>query len=126
MSKALESRLRKIMDRLGNPDCLQTRLEAMSDDELDARIRELMILDGFNPALPHDEALAAYIAKYEAQAPADDAEGAALNRRIVGILRGNPSIVSDLFPESSYTRSSSNPFTRGTHNTRGWDFGNGG
>lgn len=100
MSKSLQNRVERLVERLGDPDDLRTRVEAMSDEELRARLRELMLQGGYDPSLPHAQALAAYVAKLEAEAATLTGEGQSLTLRIASLVRGQANTLPDIFPES--------------------------
>lgn len=91
MNKTLANRVNKIMEIMGDPADINARVRAMSDDELNAAIRETMIANGYDPALPHGEALAVYIAKLGAEAE---------TKQLVSVLREQADILPRLFPES--------------------------
>lgn len=100
MGKSLQNRVERLVERLGDPDHLRTRVQAMSDQELHARLRELMVQGGYDPSLPHEEALAAYVAKLEAEAATLTGEDQALTLRIAGLALGQADTLPELFPES--------------------------
>uniref|UniRef100_I2Q569 Uncharacterized protein n=1 Tax=Desulfovibrio sp. U5L TaxID=596152 RepID=I2Q569_9BACT len=100
MGKSLENRVARLMERLGDPDDLRTRVRAMTDEELRARLRELMVQGGYDPGLPHAEALAAYVAKLKAEAATLSGEDQALTLRLAGLVRGQADSLPELFPES--------------------------
>lgn len=100
MGKSLQNRVERLVERLGDPDHLRTRVQAMSDQELHTRLRELMLQRGYDPSLPHEEALAAYVAKLEAEAAILTGEDQALTLRIAGLALGQADTLPELFPES--------------------------
>ena len=104
MGKSLQNRVERLVERLGDPDNLRTRVQAMSDEELRARLRELMLQRGYDPSLPHAEALAAYVAKLETEAATLASEDQTLTLRIAGLVRGQADTLPELFPESPCTQ----------------------
>ncbi len=100
MAKSLQNRVERLVERLGDPNDLRTRVQAMSDEELRARLRELMLQGGYDPSRPHTEALAAYVAHLEAEAATLTGDDQALTLRIAGLARGQSDTLPELFPES--------------------------
>lgn len=100
MSKSLETRVRKLMDRMGDPNSIEVRARAMSDEELNARLRQLMLKDGYDPTLPHAEAQARYIEKLEAELPAMGEQEQGWQRRIIECVKQALDDLRIMFPES--------------------------
>ena len=104
MGKSLQNRVARLVERFGDPDDLRTRVEAMSDEELHARLRELMLQGGYDPSLPPGEALTAFVARLEAEAATLAGEDQALTLRVAGLVRGQADTLPALFPESPLQR----------------------
>lgn len=100
MSKSLRNRVERLVERVGDPNDLRVRVQAMSDEELHARLRELMVQGGYDPSLPHEEALAVYVAKLEAEASKLTGDDQALTLRITSLIRRRADTLPGLFPES--------------------------
>ena len=101
---ALQNRVRKLAERLGDPDDIQARAQAivrnMSLEEIHAELRACMLKNGYDPTLPHDEAVVAYIALLEAKAPTLSSVDQECVRQEVILLRRGPNFLHKLFPES--------------------------
>jgi len=100
MSKSLETRVQKLMDRMGDPNSVEARCRNMSDEELNATIRRLMLDDGYDTSLPHAEAQARYIEKLEAELPSLGEQEQGWQRRIIECVKGDLDNLRLMFPES--------------------------
>ena len=100
MSRNLETRVRKLMDRMGDPNSVEARARAMSDEELRATIRALMLDNGYDPTLPHVEAQAAYVAKLEAELPSLGEQEQGWQRKIIEHVKRDLDDLRIMFPES--------------------------
>ena len=100
MSKSLETRVRKLMDRMGDPNSVEVRARAMSDEELSARLRQLMLEDGYDPTLPHAEAQARYIEKLEAELPSLGEQEQEWQQQIIKHVKRDLDDLRLMFPES--------------------------
>lgn len=96
----MQNRVARLVERLGDPDDLRTRVQAMSDEELRATIRRLMLEDGYDPSLPHEEALTGYIAKLEAELPTLGEQEQGWQRQIIDHLKWDQDDLPLMFPES--------------------------
>jgi len=100
MSRNLQTRVARLVERMGDPNSIETRLRAMSDEELSAALRQLMLKDGYDPSLPHEEALAAYIAKLETELPTLGEQEQGWQRQIIEHLKQKQNDLPLMFPES--------------------------
>ena len=75
-------------------------VRAMSIEEINAELRACMLKGGYDPTLPHDEAVEAYIALLEAKAPTLSPLDQECVRQEVILLRQGPNFLEKLFPES--------------------------
>lgn len=100
MSRNLETRVRKLMDRMGDPNSVETRCRNMSDEELSATIRALLLDGGYDPTRPHVEAQALYIAKLEAELPTLGEQEQRWQRKIIEHVKQDLDSLRVMFPES--------------------------
>ena len=105
MNKTLANRVNKIMEHMGDVtdpvEAFKAKAARMSHEELNAALREAMIANGYDPSLPHDEALNAHIAKIETEALTKTPEEQEISRQLVSVLRRQADSLSRLFSESS-------------------------
>jgi hypothetical protein len=104
MNKALAHRVNKIMEYMGDitdpVEAFKAKAAAMSNEELKAARRKIMLENGYDPSLPHDEALAKYVEKLEADATPENQETIT---QLVELIKCHPEGVAKLFdkPEST-------------------------
>jgi len=78
----------------------QAIVRNMSLEEIHAELRACMLKGGYDPTLPHDEAVLAYIARLEAKAPTLSPLDQECVRQEVILLRQGPNFLRVMFPES--------------------------
>jgi len=104
MGKSLKNRVERLTGRYGDLSDPMVRgqaiVRAMSIEEIHAELRRLLLANGYDPSLPHAEALAAYIAKREAELPALTKEDQGWSQQSIALLKKDPKFVRDIFPES--------------------------
>ena len=102
MSRSLGNRINKVTERLGDPNNARARAEAiargLSTEQLNAEIRRIMLAGGYDPNLPHCDALAAYIEKMEAEADTNTPEEQEIERELVALQRNNAHTLTQIFP----------------------------
>ncbi|GFK92343.1 hypothetical protein NNJEOMEG_00167 [Fundidesulfovibrio magnetotacticus] len=104
MSTNLKNRVGKIVERMGDlsdpVEAFKAKARAMTHEELRAALRDAMLANGYDPSLPHDEALAAHIARLEAEAETKTPEEQEVARQLVDVVRRQADSIARLFPES--------------------------
>lgn len=104
MSRSLKNRVEHLTARYGDLSDPMVRAQAivrkMSREEINAELRECMLKNGYDPTLPHGEAITAYIALLEAKVPTLSSTDQECVRQEVELLRKGPNFLGELFPES--------------------------